>query len=91
MTYVRGGFVTLQPMNQLPDIPITSSGLIQYVIPALQVHFNRAQTMEGNDLVNTIMSLQPTLDPGVYGSAQIDEINRKIMVSTHYTRASPSH
>ena len=87
VTYVRGGFVTLEPMNQLPDIPITSSGLIQYVISALQFHFNRAQTMEGNDLIDTILLLEPT----VYGIAQGDEIDRKTIVSTHYTRASPSH
>ena len=88
VTYVRDGFVTLEPMTQLPDISLTSSGLIQYVISALQVHLNRAQALEGNDLVNTIESL---LFPGRFDSPQIDEFYRKNMVSMHYTRASPNH
>ena len=52
------------------------------------IHLNRAQALEGNDLVNTIESL---LFPGRFDSPQIDEFYRKNMVSMHYTRASPNH
>lgn len=91
VTYVREGFVTLQPTTQkLPDIPLTSSSIIQSTISSLTNHFGNSQTMSENHIADTIYSLVPHMLPSNASVSQIEEFTKKKMVGTDYIIA-PSH
>ena len=90
VTYVRDGFVTLEPMTpQLPDIPFNSSMLIQSTIETLKKHLSNSQTMSQNHITNTIIQLTQLLPDGTPVSYSEEFVTKK-MVSIDYTIA-PSH
>lgn len=89
VTYVREGFVTLEPLAQnLPDIGLTSSSIIQSTVSSLSNHFSNSQTMSENHIGDTIFSLMPHMLPDHASDSQYKEFTRKKMVSTDYIIAS---
>ena len=88
VTYVRDGFVTLKPMTQkLPDIPLTSSTLIQHGLSVLMYNFVNAQTLWQNNIADVI----PSFIPDDTQDSQYDDLAGKVMVSTHYAIAPTDH
>ena len=79
VTYVRGGLVTLETTQNLSDISITSSLLIQSAMSSLEHHFAYSQSMLGNLIMDTIEQL--ALD----SPSQSDTIIEEKMVSAQYT------
>jgi hypothetical protein len=94
VTYVRGGFVTLESMPQtLPDIPLTSSMIIQSAMSTLMNHFSNSQTMFENHIMNSIALLAMNelyQFPNGTNDSRFEKFIIQKMVSTHYTLA-PSH
>src|SRR6266550_2882344 len=91
VTYVREGFVTLEPLTQkLPEIRLISSSIIQSTVSSLSNHFSNSQTMSENHIGDTIFSLMPHMLPGHASDSQSKEFMRKKMVSTDHI-ISPGH
>ena len=63
VTYVHGGLVTLEPTQNLPDISLTSSLLIQSAISTLKNHFAFSQTMVGNHIMDTVGMVVTNMRP----------------------------
>ena len=85
VTYVRGGLVTLEPTQNLPDIPLTSSALIKPAISSLDIHFAYSQTISGNHISDTLWEIVSDLDP----EASLSKFNKLLeekTVRAHYTR-----
>ena len=95
VTYVRGGFVTLELMPQkLPDMPLNLSNIIQSTTLTLDDHFYSSQTPTANNIVdsiNDVAKLMASLSRNE-DSSQTEESSwtEAALVSTHYTLA-PSH
>ena len=68
-------FVTLEPVSELPDIPLNSSTIIQAAVEALKVHFSTSQSIMGNSIGTAIYSQQWELS--TFSEASV------FMVSTH--------
>ncbi|KAF8731269.1 hypothetical protein AX14_004970 [Amanita brunnescens Koide BX004] len=86
VTYIRDGFVTAEPTTQnLPNIPLISSTLIQSAVSTLRDHFTNSQTMTENHIMNTITTLAESALPGGFENSQFDELVANYMVGTRYT------
>ena len=92
VTYIRDGFVTLEPTGpQLPDIPLFSSSIIQAIINTLQVHFTNSQTAIQNNIASTIFALssEPEMLPDNRTVSQFHNFLSNKMVSTCYAGHLP--
>ena len=87
VTYVHGGFVTLEPTQNLPDISLTSSLLIKSAISTLKNHFAYSQTMIGNHIMDTVGMVATNMRPESSPESQFIELLREKMVSAQYTMA----
>jgi hypothetical protein len=85
VTYVRGGFVMLEPTQDLPDVSLTSSLLIQSAISTLKNHFSYSQTMVGNHIMNTVAMAATNVRPPSSPESQFKELLDEKMVSVHHT------
>lgn len=81
VTYVRDGFVTLEPTQTLPDMPLILSTIIQAATSTLEDHFYNSQMQKENFITKSIRGLPLPSD---------NEFMAELLVSTHYTIA-PSH
>ncbi|KAF8694692.1 hypothetical protein AX14_001935 [Amanita brunnescens Koide BX004] len=54
-TYIRDGFVTVEPTYQLPDIPLHSSSIIQSATSILEDHFTNSQTPWQNNILENMI------------------------------------
>ena len=83
VTYVRDGFVTLEPLPQtLPDIPLTSSWLIRSAITTLENHFANSQAMLQNNIADIVSSVASHIGNS---KSMYERLVTKKMVSTHHT------
>ncbi|KAF8726409.1 hypothetical protein AX14_007909 [Amanita brunnescens Koide BX004] len=79
VTYDRGGFVTLEPVTQLPDITLTS-WIIQSAIIFLEDHFSNSQTMQWNNIQDTIIEIADPSGSDLSDSeSQVKEQPTKVM------------
>ena len=86
VTYIPGGFVTLEPTQNLYDISLTSSSLILAAVSTLDSHFAYSQTMLGNHILYTLSDIVSDLVPGA-SLSQFNKLLEEKMVRAHYTMA----
>jgi hypothetical protein len=88
VTYVRDGYITLDPSAQLlPDIPLNASMIIQSVTQVIRFHFLESQTVYENAIQNILTQLGAEMlnVNASTASAQVTKFQTNIIVSTHYT------
>ena len=85
MTYVRGGLVTLEPTQTLPDVPLTSLEFIIRAISALDSHFAYSQTIMGNHVSDTLWNIVMDLESPDASVSRFNKLLEEKTVRAHYT------